>query len=142
MYKVFGFRTLIKFHVSRRVSNRYKMLKICFEKFKGKHLSWSFSLDYTCIKKVTQCFTLNFAKCCRKPRDDCYRESDFSDNHYVKVSVFRVFWSAFSRIRTEYGDLLCKSPYSVQMWENRDQKHSKYKHFLRSEYFVNQFCVF
>ena len=61
------------------------MLKICFEKFKGKHLSWSFSLDYTCIKKVTQCFTLNFAKCCRKPRDDCYRKPVFSDNHYAKV---------------------------------------------------------
>ena len=28
------------------------------------------------------------------------------------------------------------------MWENTDQKNSKYKHFLRSEYFVNQFCVF
>ena len=36
------------------------------------------------------------------------------------------FWSAFSRIRTEYGNLLCKSPYSVLMWENADQKKSKY----------------
>ena len=25
------------------------------------------------------------------------------------------FWSVFSRIWTEYGDLLCKSPYSVRM---------------------------
>ena len=28
----------------------------------------------------------------------------------------------FSCIRTEYGDLLCKSPYSVQIRENTDQK--------------------
>ena len=26
------------------------------------------------------------------------------------------------RIRTEYGDLLCKSPYSIRMRENTDQK--------------------
>ena len=55
------------------------------ESFILGNLSWSFSLAYTCFKKITQCFTLNFAKCCRKPRDDCYREPVFSDNHYVKV---------------------------------------------------------
>ena len=55
------------------------------ESFSSGNLSWSFSLAYTCFKKITQCFTLNFAKCCRKPRDDCYRKSVFSDNHYVKV---------------------------------------------------------
>ena len=32
------------------------------------------------------------------------------------------FWSVFSRIWTEYEDLLHKSPYSVQMRENTDQK--------------------
>ena len=31
-------------------------------------------------------------------------------------------WSLFSCIRTEYGDLWSKSPYSVQMQENTDQK--------------------
>ena len=38
----------------------------------------------------------------------------------------------FSRIRTEYGDLLCESPYSVGMRENTDQKNSKYGRILRS----------
>ena len=33
--------------------------------------------------------------------------------------------SVFSQFQTEYGDVLCKSPYSVQMWENTSQKNSK-----------------
>ena len=33
------------------------------------------------------------------------------------------FWSVFSCIRTEYGDLLRKSPYSVRIQENTDQKN-------------------
>ena len=32
------------------------------------------------------------------------------------------FWSVFSRIWTEYGDLRSKSPHSVQIRENTDQK--------------------
>ena len=33
-----------------------------------------------------------------------------------------LFWSIFSFIRIEYGDLQSKSPYSVRMLENTDQK--------------------
>ena len=33
------------------------------------------------------------------------------------------FWSVFSRIWTEYGDLQSKSPYSVRMQENADLKN-------------------
>ena len=36
-----------------------------------------------------------------------------------KVSVLGVFWSVFSHIRTEYGEVF---PYSAQMSENMDQK--------------------
>ena len=32
------------------------------------------------------------------------------------------FWSLFPRIRTEYGDLFRKSPYSVRARKNTDQK--------------------
>ena len=42
------------------------------------------------------------------------------------------FWLLFSRIRTEYGEILCISPCSVQMRENTDQKNSEYGNFLRS----------
>ena len=37
------------------------------------------------------------------------------------------FWSVFSRIQTEYRDLPCKSPYTVQMQEKTDQKCSEYR---------------
>ena len=35
---------------------------------------------------------------------------------------FWIFWSVFSRIWTENGDLQSKSPYSAQIRENTDQK--------------------
>ena len=49
-----------------------------------------------------------------------------------KCLYLELFWSAFSRIRTEYGEILLISPYSVRMRENADQNNSEYKHFLRS----------
>ena len=43
--------------------------------------------------------------------------------HCVKnVQILIYFWSVFSCIRTEYGDLRSKSPYSVRIQENTDQK--------------------
>ena len=38
------------------------------------------------------------------------------------MSIFRVFWSVFSRIRTEYGEI--RSISSVRIRENTDQKNS------------------
>ena len=50
----------------------------------------------------------------------CYIISSF---HCVKsVQTQSFFWSVFSRIRTEYGEILRISPYSVRMWENTGQK--------------------
>ena len=41
--------------------------------------------------------------------------------HCVKsIQIWSFFWSVFSRIGTEYGDLLYKSPYSVQIGESTD----------------------
>ena len=43
--------------------------------------------------------------------------------HCVKsVQIQSYFWSVFSSIRTEYGDLLRKYPYSVRIQENTDQE--------------------
>ena len=45
------------------------------------------------------------------------------NNHRVKsVQIRSFFWSVFSRIWTEYRDLLSISPYSVPLRENTDQK--------------------
>ena len=38
-----------------------------------------------------------------------------------KYPYLELFWSVFSRIWTEYGEMLRISPYSVRMWENTDQ---------------------
>ena len=43
-----------------------------------------------------------------------------------------VFLSVFSRIRTEQGEVIRISTYSVRMQENVDQNNSKYGQFLRS----------
>ena len=50
-----------------------------------------------------------------------------------KCPYSELFWSLFSRILTEYGEMLLISPYSVEMWKNTDQKNSEYGHFLRSD---------
>ena len=43
-----------------------------------------------------------------------------------------LFWSVFSRIWTEYGEIWSISPYSVRLRENKDQHNSQYGYFLRS----------
>ena len=45
---------------------------------------------------------------------------------HEKYPYSEYIWSAFSRIETEYGEILSISPYSLQMRENADQKKSKY----------------
>ena len=44
-----------------------------------------------------------------------------------------LLWSAFSRIRTEYGEIRNISPYLVRMRENAEQNNFEWGHFLRSD---------
>ena len=46
-----------------------------------------------------------------------------------KCPYSELFWSAFSRIRTEYGEILRFFPYSVRMRENADHNNSEYGRF-------------
>ena len=58
---------------------------------------------------------------------------------FVKVTAWKnvqiqsFFCFVFSCIRTEYWDLLCKSPYSVRIQKNTDQKKLAFGHFSRSD---------
>ena len=53
--------------------------------------------------------------------------------HYVKsVRMSEFFWSVFSDIWTEYGDLQNRSMCSVQILANIYHKSSEYGYFLRS----------
>ena len=64
-------------------------------------------------------------------KKDLMRTILFQSNHHLKFFIIlcvkndqmrSFFWSVFSCFRTEYGDLLRKSPYSVRTQENTDQK--------------------
>ena len=69
----------------------------------------------------------------------------YAERKTLKISLRKkcrfseLFWSAFSRIRTEYGEIL--RPYSVRMQENADQNNSKYGHFPCSIYFIHIFSI-
>ena len=49
-----------------------------------------------------------------------------------KVHKYTFFSGPYFRIWTEYEDLLLKSPYSVRIRENTDQKNSVFAHFSHS----------
>ena len=59
--------------------------------------------------------------------------TDFSFMYCVKnAQIPSFFWSVFSRIRTEYGEIFRISPYSVQMQENIDRKKLRiWTHFTQ-----------
>ena len=57
-----------------------------------------------------------------------------------KCPYSEFFWSIFSHIWTEYGEILRISPYSVRMRENTDQKNSEYGHFSRSDTIEKKVC--
>ena len=50
-----------------------------------------------------------------------------------------LFWSAFSRIRTEYGKIRSISPYSVRVRENAELNNPEYGHFLRSDFLTDKY---
>ena len=53
-----------------------------------------------------------------------------------KCPYSECFWSVFSRIRTEYGEIRSISFYSVWMRENTDQENSEYRNFSRTELLI------
>ena len=67
----------------------------------------------------------------KRGREDLFRSKLSLANDYNKymggdcvksVQIRSFFWSVYSLIRAEYGEILYISPYSVQMRVNRDQK--------------------
>ena len=53
--------------------------------------------------------------------------------HFVKsVQIQSFFWFVFSCIWTEYEDLRSKSPFSIRIPQNTDQKNSIFGYFLQS----------
>ena len=82
------------------------------------------------IEKFSMCFQFHLISKMRYRIHQIF--SDISAFLCEKCPYPELFWFVFSRIRTEYGEILRISPYSVQMQENMDQNNSEYGHFLRS----------
>ena len=57
---------------------------------------------------------------------------------FVKfVQIRSFFWPVFSRIRTEYREILRISPYSVRIRENTDHKKGRiWAHFTQCQFAV------
>ena len=64
---------------------------------------------------------------------------DWSFSLVKSVQIQSFAWSVFSCVRTKYGDLRSKSPYSVRIQENTYQK-KHFGHFSRSTKFAN--CIY
>ena len=63
------------------------------------------------------------------------------NEYYVEnVQTLSFFWSVLLCIRTEYGDLQTKSPYSIQKRDNTDQKKSLTYIFHALEYMAET-CI-
>ena len=52
----------------------------------------------------------------------------------------KIFWFAFSCMRTEYGDI--KSSHYARMPENTDQRNSENRHFSLNESLYDCFCCY
>ena len=85
----------------------------------------NFSIFTVHVMKIKFLIAYFFGKCGQILRSILHKKCRYSDS----------FRSVFSHIRTEYRKTWSwsKSPYSVQMWENMDQKNSEYAHFSRSD---------
>ena len=62
------------------------------------------------------------------------KEVYLHENTLRKVFPYsELFWSVFSRIRTDYGRIRRIFPHLVRMWESTDQNNSEYGQLLRSK---------
>ena len=67
---------------------------------------------------------------------------DYLQKHCIKKCPYSaLFWSVFSRIRTEYEEMRNISPYSVRMREDADQNNSEYGLFSCSVLIVSKISL-
>ena len=70
--------------------------------------------------QTTMILRLLCAKC---PSTEFFLVRIFPHSDWIRIgTIWSFFWSVFSCIWTEYGEIRSISPYSVRMWENTDQK--------------------
>ena len=78
--------------------------------------------------------SVSFQDC--EPSKGAICKSNWKWRWYIKLRekcpYSEFFWSSFSLIKTEYGEIRSISLYSVWIRENANQKISEYGHFSRS----------
>ena len=106
--------------------------------------SKKFANDYTFNLNITLLIKTGTEKCWlfislsrrflpyNQPLDFIYLEYDDTFALREKRPYSELFWSAFSRIQNEYGEILSISLFSVRLRENVDQNNYEYGHSLRS----------
>ena len=95
----------------------------------GNDYTTDFLIDYSYFKDYNRMAAIDL---CKQQALDANRKQYNKVTLRKKCPYSELFWSVFSRIPTEYGNLLHESPNSVQMLENTDQKYSQYGHFSHS----------
>ena len=90
---------------------------------KTPKISWEIAAVIRCAARIDCC------KSCLTEKLSLCEKCPYSE----------LFWSAFSRIWTEYGEILRISPYSVRMLKNVDQNNYEYGHFLHSVFIIKSF---
>ena len=91
--------------------------KIKFNSFRADNLIYSNAFQYTAVNTLWSNWLVALIIISLSLPLHCVKS--------VQIRSYLCF--IFSCIRTEYGDLLCKSPYSVQIQENKDQKKLRSK---------------
>ena len=84
------------------------------------------------------------------PVNRCFCSNPFLSHCVKSVHIRSFFWSVFSRIQTEYKEILGISPHLVRMRENTDQKKLRiwtlftqhYKPWLFSKSIFSVICSF
>ena len=104
----------------------------CLTWWRCKHMGYSdigrygnvvyLNVKYTWNYTVTS-LLMNGVYCSTLLEIDCVKS----------VQIRSFLWSVFSHIRTEYGEILRISPYSVRMRENTDQKKLRISLCIQSE---------
>ena len=90
---------------------------------------WNIGLKWVNAEKFLLLDTISTSK---NKELHCYNYDYFEvDKHTLRKKCLysELFWSVFSHIRTEYGE--------IRMLETTDQKNSEYGHFLRSVVMIN-----
>ena len=90
---------------------RLCLCKMTIQNLKHLHRYQNIRTSKSCLINGRHCFSVQFIAL------------------HGKCPYSELFWPVFSRIRTEYGEMLRTCPYSVRMRENKVQNNSEYLHF-------------